>query len=280
MGVKLLKGRALRRSDTAEAPPVVMINESFANRFFPGEDPIGKQVEIYEMRPPRKPVYQTIVGVIGDMKQAGVDKPSGTEIFIPTWQLTTLDDPPDANRTMWVAIRTDGDPAALGPAASRAIRELDPTLPISQLRPMNDVMWEAVARPRFLMFLLTSFAGLALLLAAVGIYGVMAHTVAQRTHEIGLRIALGAQPAQVRAMVLRQASVLVAAGIAVGLAVAVVLQVGLDRKLSGLFYGERLSDPLLLAGVTIAVAVTALLATWIPARRATRVEPTVALRSE
>jgi putative ABC transport system permease protein len=142
------------------------------------------------------------------------------------------------------------------------------------------VMWEAVARPRFLTFLLTSFAGLALLLAAVGIYGVMAHTVAQRTHEIGLRVALGAQPAQVRAMVLRQAATLVGFGVAIGLGVAVGLQYMLDASLTKLFYGERLSQPILLVGVALTVAITALAATWIPVRRATKVQPTVALRSE
>ena len=142
-------------------------------------------------------------------------------------------------------------------------------------------MWEAVARPRFLTFLLASFAGIALLLAAVGIYGVMAHTVAQRTHEIGLRVALGAQPAQVRAMVLRQAATLVAAGVAIGLAVAVGLQYMLDvvaRQICSTASGS--SQPILLVGVALAVTFTALLATWIPARRATKVEPTVALRSE
>jgi ABC-type antimicrobial peptide transport system permease subunit len=128
--------------------------------------------------------------------------------------------------------------------------------------------------------LLTCFAGVALLLAAVGIYGVMAHTVAQRTHEIGLRVALGAQPRQVRAMVLRQAATLVAAGVAIGLAAAIGLQELLDVSLTNLFYGERLSQPVLLVGVALAVTFTALLATWIPARRATKVEPTVALRSE
>ncbi|HEU0032972.1 MAG TPA: ABC transporter permease [Kofleriaceae bacterium] len=280
LGMKLVKGRSLATSDGAEAPPVVLINEAFAAKFFPGEDPIGKQIELYELPPPRKPIYQTVVGVVADMKQAGVDKPSGTEVYVPTWQLTMLDDPPDASRSLWVAVRTDTDPAAIQPSVQHVVSELDPTLPISQLRTMDEVMWEAVARPRFLTFLLTSFAGLALLLAAVGIYGVMAHTVAQRTHEIGLRVALGAQPAQVRAMVLRQAAVLVAAGVAVGLAVAVALQLGLDAALTKVFYGERLSQPVLLGGVAIAVALTALLATWIPARRATRVQPTVALRSE
>jgi putative ABC transport system permease protein len=162
----------------------------------------------------------------------------------------------------------------------RAVTELDPTLPLFEVRTMDDLLWEAVARPRFLMFLLTSFAGIALVLAAVGIYGVMAHTVAQRTHEIGLRVALGARPAQVRAMVIRQAATLVVAGVVIGLAAAVALSIVLHASLGGMFYGEPLVQPLLLAGVALTVSVTALLATWIPARRATQVEPTVALRSE
>jgi putative ABC transport system permease protein len=130
------------------------------------------------------------------------------------------------------------------------------------------------------MFLLTSFAAIALVLAAVGIYGVMAHTVAQRTHEIGLRVALGARPAQVRAMVVRQAATLVAAGVGLGLAAAVALSEALGASLARVFYGEQLAQPVLLAGVAVAVTATAMLATWIPARRATQVQPTVALRSE
>jgi putative ABC transport system permease protein len=148
------------------------------------------------------------------------------------------------------------------------------------MRSMDDLMWEAVARPRFLAFLLSAFAAIALLLAAVGIYGVMAHTVAQRTQEIGLRVALGAQPKQVRSLVLRQAGALVAAGVTIGLSTAVLLQFMLDKPLKSLFYGAELSQPVLLAAVGIAVTATALLATWIPARRATKIEPTVALRSE
>jgi putative ABC transport system permease protein len=188
--------------------------------------------------------------------------------------------PPRAAASLYVVLRTPGDPAALIPAVQRAVAQLDPTLPVSQMRTMDDLLWDAVARPRFLTFLLTSFAGLALLLAAVGIYGVMAHTVTQRTHEIGLRVALGARPSQVRSMVLRQAARLVVIGVVVGLTVAVVLSMTLGASLGRLFYGEPLVQPLLLGGVALAVAVTALVATWIPARRATQVQPTIALRSE
>ena len=265
---------------TLGAPRVVVINEAFARRFYPGEDPIGKQVIVNETRDPKFTKTQTIVGVVADLKQTGIDQPAGTEVFIPVWQYSTLEERPESRATMYTLVRTSGEPADLIPSVQRAVSELDPTLPLFQTRTMDDVMWEAIARPRFLTFLLTSFAALALLLAAVGIYGVMSHTVAQRTHEIGLRVALGAQPSQVRAMVLRQAGRLVVVGIAIGLAVAVGLEQVLTGSLHGLFYGAQLAQPLLLGGVAIAVAATALLATWIPARRATKVEPTVALRSE
>ncbi len=280
MKIKVVAGRAFTRSDTMESTPVVMINEAFAKRFFPNEDPIGKELELYELPKPRGPIHQRIVGVIGDMKQVGLDKPAGTEVYAPVWQIANLEDAPKGEHILYVAVRTSGDPDALQPAVTRAIAELDPTLPISSMKSMDDVMWEAVARPRFLTFLLTAFAGLALLLAAVGIYGVMAHTVAQRTHEIGLRVALGAQPAHVRSMVLRQAATLVAIGVATGLAVAAGLQLILDSTLSKVFYGESLSQPVMLVAVAVVVTVAALIATWIPVRRATRVEPTVALRSE
>jgi putative ABC transport system permease protein len=280
LGARVVKGRALSRSDTADSPPVTMVNEAFVAKFFPGIDPIGQQVEIDQVSPPRKPIYQTVVGVVADIKQAGIDRPAGTEVFLPTWQYTRLSDPPESQHASYFVVRTAQAPAGYAAVVTRVIAELDPTLPVTKLRTMDDVMWEAIARPRFLSFLLTCFAGIALLLAAVGIYGVMAHTVAQRTHEIGVRVALGAQPAQVRAMILRQAGGLVVAGVAVGLGTAIGLQLILDASLVALFYGERLSQPVLLAGVAVAVTVTALVATWIPAWRATKVEPTVALRSE
>jgi putative ABC transport system permease protein len=274
LGARMVRGRGITRGDVDRAPLVVVINEAFAAKFFPGEDPIGKQVMVRKS----SGAVQTIVGVVADLKQAGIDRPAGTEVFIPLAQYAAVRIRP--RTTTYTLLRTTGDPAELIPAVQRAVAELDPTLPLSQTRTMDEVMWEATARPRFLTFLLTSFAALALLLAAIGIYGVMAHTVAQRTHEIGLRVALGAQPRQVRAMVLRQASTLVATGIAVGLALAIGLEQILAGWLRGLLYGEQLGQPLLLVAVAIAVAATALLATWIPARRATRVEPTVALRSE
>ena len=280
IGARIVRGRGIERGDVEGAPRVAVINQAFADKFYPKEDPIGKQVVLNGTRDPKDTKTQTIVGVVANLKQAGIDKPAGTEVFIPLTQYASLDEPQESRSSMYTLLRSSADPASLIPVVQRAVGELDPTLPLFQVRTMDDVMWEAIARPRFLTFLLTAFAAIALLLAAVGIYGVMAHTVAQRTHEIGLRVALGAQPRQVRAMVLRQAGALVAAGIAVGLVAAIGLEQVLTASLRGLFYGEQLSQPVLLAAVAVAVAATALLATWIPVRRATRVEPTVALRSE
>jgi putative ABC transport system permease protein len=285
LGARIVRGRNITRADDAEAPGVVLINEAFGKKFYkPGEDPIGQQLIIScGERDETKCSKQTIVGIVADIKNAGIDKPAGTEVFIP-WRQAPQISRPEADTqypiTLTAVVRTDGDPSDLTSAIHMAVAELDPTLPVSNMRTMTDLMWEAIARPRFLAFLLTCFAGIALLLAAVGIYGVMAHTVAQRTQEIGLRVALGAQPKQVRALVLRQAAALVAAGVAIGLSTAVLLQFMLDKSLENLFYGAQLSQPVLLGGVALAVTATALLATWLPARRATRIEPTVALRSE
>jgi putative ABC transport system permease protein len=276
LGARIVRGRAFAAGDGPNAPTVAMVNEAFAAKFFRGRDPIGQRIKM----PFAKFVEMTVVGVVGDVKRAGLDQPTGAELILPLWQCPAMWPEPDWERQMYTVLRTTGDPADLIPAVQRAAAELDPGLPVFAIRTMDDVMWEAVARPRFLLFLLSSFAGIALLLAAVGIYGVMAHTVAQRTHEIGLRVALGARPAQVRAMVLRQAATLVATGVGVGLAAAIALSMILGAALRDLFYGEPLAQPLVLAAVALAVTATALLATWIPARRATQVQPTVALRAE
>jgi putative ABC transport system permease protein len=275
MGGRMVAGREIDERDTAQAPGVVMINEAFAKKFFPGENPIGQRVHVNSEKH-----EQTVVGVVADYKHGGIEKAVGTEVFLPLYQWATWS--PDGNSvsSMNIMVRTEGDPRAIIPAVTRVMKEIDPTVPLFQLRTMDDVMWEAVARPRFLTFLLTCFAGLALLLAAVGIYGVMAHTVAQRTHEIGLRVALGAQPHQVRSMVLKQAGFLVVTGVAAGLGAAIFLEIAIGNALAKLFYGEHVSQPVLLAAVAVAVTIAALLATWIPVRRATRVQPTVALRSE
>ncbi len=281
LGGRIVRGRGLTRADDAKAPSVVLINEAFAKKFYPGEDPIGKQIVVTGGDPKEHPV-QTIVGIVADIKNAGIEKPAGTEVFIPwrQWPQIAKGDTAEYPIIMSAVVRTEGDPQDLTSAIHVLVSEMDPTLPIAGMRAMDALLWDAVARPRFLAILLTCLAGIALLLAAVGIYGVIAHTVAQRTQEIGLRVALGAQPKQVRALVLRQAAGLVAAGVAIGLSTALLLQFVLGKSLETLFYGAELSQPVLLGAVAIAVTATALLATWIPARRATKIEPTVALRNE
>jgi putative ABC transport system permease protein len=285
LGAKLIKGRTILPSDSFEAPAVMVVNESFAKAFFPGEDPIGNRVRINGYGPDKdNPApSQEIVGVVADIKTKGIDAPAGTEVFIPLYQYAKLSwrrPTPRSNGIMYFAVRTVGNPRAVLPGVQAKLSEIDPTLPMFQVRTMDEVMWEAIARPRFLAVILSAFAALALLLAAVGIYGVMAHTVAQRTHEIGLRVALGAQPKQVALMVLKQAGMLVVIGVAIGIGVSIALEVAFGKPLHALFYGQSLAEPALLVTVAIGVTLAAVLATWIPVRRATRVQPTVALRSE
>jgi putative ABC transport system permease protein len=276
LGARIVRGRALGPGDVEGAPSVVVVNQAFADKFFPGEDAVGKR--IVSSGDDEAKSFETIVGVVENIRQAGIDKPAGTEIFFPIWQTAQLFQ--GSQNTGYVILRTRADPAAMAPLAEQALRELDPTLPASQVRTMDRVLWEAVARPRFLTFLLAAFAVLALALAAIGIYGVMSYTVAQRTHELGIRAALGAQAGQLRMMVLKQGAVITGIGIAVGLVAAFLVEQALASKLASTLYGEKLRDPLLFVEVSAVIAAVALLATWLPARRATRVPPTVALRSE
>jgi putative ABC transport system permease protein len=276
LGARIVRGRGFTATDDAGAPAVVVINQTFAARYFPGEDPLGRQLVVSAGT---RAVPRTIVGVFADIQQK-VDEPAGTELMIPLWQYAGLFELPQSYPNLVVVLRTTGDPAALLPAAQRAVAALDPTLPLIEPMTLEAWIWLINARTRILAQFLSVFAGLALALAAVGIYGVMAHSVAQRTAEIGLRVALGAPPAQVRAMVLRQAAALVAGGLALGLGAAVAIDRALGAGVQDLFYGERLAEPATCAAVALAIAATALIASWIPARRATRIEPTVALRNE
>jgi putative ABC transport system permease protein len=276
LGSRVVLGRALAPTDAEGAPLVVMINQAFARTFFPGEDPIGKEIWLtpWDEKSPK----QRVVGVVEDMKNGGIDRPSGSEVYFPLWQVGAVD--PSGFGQMSLVVRTQGDPRALVPALERAVAEIDPSLPVSKVRTMDDVLWEAVARPRFLTFLLGAFALLALALAGIGIYGVMSYTVEQRTHEIGIRMALGATPASVRWMVLRQATALAGIGIAIGLAAAAAVAGVLGDELRTMMYEVDRTDPMTFAGVGVVVLAASVLASYVPARRATRVEPTVALRSE
>jgi putative ABC transport system permease protein len=278
MGIRLVSGRFLRRGDTLDAPLVVVINEALARKFYPGEDPIGKRMSVGGRRRGDEPRWETIVGVVADVKQQGLEAPTGTEVFIPLRQTQAIYQGTPQN--LYVMARGDLDPASTMAMLRRVVTDMDPTVPVYQLRTMDDVMYESVGKPRFITFLLVIFAGLALLLATIGIYGVMSYSVAQRTRELGIRMALGAPATGVRRMVMGEGLVLAAIGIAVGLVGAFALNSGIAAELAGMLYGVRAVDLPTFGGVAAAVLAVAAVACFVPALRATRVDPLVALRHE
>ncbi|HEU4642166.1 MAG TPA: ABC transporter permease [Gemmatimonadaceae bacterium] len=269
MGIPVVSGRSFRASDDAESPPVVMINETMARLFYPGQDPIGRRV-----RPVGAKDWFTIVGVVKDVKQGGVDSKTGTELYLDYAQMPgRLGYLP---RSMNIVMRSSLGPSALAGGIRRTVGALDPSLPIVSLRSMDDVFADAVSRPRFLAQLLGIFATVALALAAVGTYGVLAYTVTERQREIGIRMALGASGRGVMSMVLGQGMALAGIGVVVGLVGALAV----TRLASSLLFGVAPTDPVTIGGVAVFMTIVALVACVVPARRATRVEPVAALRGE
>ncbi len=277
MGIKLKDGRLFTPGDGAGAPPVVVINEAFARKFYPGENAVGKRIRTAGWLRDKPP--QTIVGIVGDVKQQGIDAPTGTEIYVPMRQSIEIEG--GAANRMNIVLRADGvSPMSLASAARVTIQNADPSLPVADVETMDQVLWSAVAKPRFLTFLMTLFAGLALVLAVVGVYGVMSYNVEQRTRELGIRVALGARPSGVRALVLRQGMFLVGIGVACGIAGALAVNAALAHVFSQVLFETRALDPVTFILVGALVVVVAALACWVPALRATRIDPMVALRSE
>ncbi|HSB12452.1 MAG TPA: ABC transporter permease [Blastocatellia bacterium] len=274
MKIVLKQGRVFTEADNAAGAPVAIINEAFARRFFDGKDPLTRQLSVG--RGTNDPVRQ-VVGVVSDTKQLGLDRPALPTVFEPIPQM------PDklmaivrAFTAAHFTVRASVSPLVLSEAIKREIAGLDPTLPLSEIRSMDEIAGQSVASQRFNMLLLGLFAGLGLLLAAVGIYGVAAYVVELRTSEIGLRIALGARNADVLRLVLRHGLALVSVGVAVGL----LASFALTRLMKSLLFGVSAIDPLTFAVVSLVLAGVALGACFVPARRATRVDPMVALRSE
>jgi predicted permease len=265
--IRLLEGRFFDERDGPGAPDVVIINQTMARTFWGNDSPLGRR-----LRPSRgNRAWCTVVGVIADVKNHGLENPTGTEIYLSLGQTYAA-----GERTLHVAVRAAQAPSTLIGAVRREVRDLDPALPLAKVRTMDEVMSAAQARPRFLTLWLTLFASAALILAAVGIYGVIAYSVAQRTREFGVRLALGAQRGDVLGMVLGRGMLLALIGIALGLAGAFVL----TRFLSTLLFGVTPTDPLTFLGVSSLLAGVALLACYLPARQATRVNPIEALRHE
>jgi putative ABC transport system permease protein len=262
MGIPLMRGRAFQDSDRA---PEVVINEALARRSFPGEDTIGKQLA--QGSDPGHDLA-TIVGVAADVKQHRLNQEADPEIYYPEWQwgLSELD----------LVVRTDGDALSLLPAVKAQIAQLDPAQPVTKVRTLRQVLQRNAGPQRLLAQLLSAFAGTALLLSALGIYGVVSYGVSRRERELGVRMALGAQAADVVRMVLGEGMRLSILGALAGAPLAL----GLSRLLSAFLYGVSPRDPATYALAALGLALVAAAACWLPARRATRVDPAVALRAE
>ncbi len=269
MKIRLVEGRTFeQQDDNPNAMPVVIVNQALAKRFWTGS-PIGRRVNPGFNEPK---IWCTIVGVVEDAKNAGMDKPAGPELYFQVRQVADQFLGPNVS----FVVRAGNDSASVENSIRNAVRELDSGLPVYNLWSMNDLVSRAVVQPRFLALLLATFSGIALFLAAIGIYGVMAYSVAQRTQEIGVRMALGARPLHVLRLVFRQGLGMLLIGTGIGLVGAFLL----TRLMSSLLFEVTATDPLTYASVIGLLAVVALLACYIPARRAAKVDPLVALRYE
>ncbi|MGA7623403.1 MAG: ABC transporter permease [Candidatus Acidiferrales bacterium] len=264
MHIPLLRGRSFTEADTMTAPHVAMVNQAFARKFFSSQDPIGKQIKFGWTTEG----YQQIVGVVGDVKHDSLHEPAQPEVYVPYLQRPA--------ESFQFVVRTNIDPTSLASAVREQVSAVDSNQPIHDLETMDSIVSESLADQRTAMWLLGAFASLALVLTVVGIYGVISYSVSQRSHEIGLRMALGAQPSHVLRKFLAEGLLVTAAGIAVGLTAALFL----TQLMASLIYGVSARDPLTLAGVVVVLTAVALLASYIPARRAMRVDPMVALRYE
>jgi putative ABC transport system permease protein len=267
-GIPLLRGRAFTEADREGAPPVAIINATLASLLWPDTDPLGRRIGT-GLDGNGAPVL--IVGVAGDVPQEGISAPVLPEMYRPLAQPSRF-----LADAMSIVVRTDSDPAQLAPASRQAIREVHPQAPVTSIRPMSTVAAVGVSRELTAARALASFGALALLLAAVGLHGVMTRLVTDRTRELGIRLALGAEPRRVRWLVVGRTLQLASAGLAAGVAASMLM----SRQLGALLHGVSGTDPLVVAGSTVVLLVVAMLASYIPARRASRVDPLVVMKSE
>jgi len=264
MRIPLLRGREFDERDVVTSPQVALVNESMAREFWPGEDPVGKRFRMGDTKGP----WKTVVGVVGDVLHKGLDAPHTIQVYLPNTQFT--------DSMVILAVRTSNDQALIAAAVRSEIVALDPQVPVSEVATMDEVISASVANQRFGALLFLLFGAIALVLTAVGIYGVISYGVAQRTHEIGIRLALGAARHEVLSLIVREAMKPALLGAALGLCAAF----GLTRLLSRLLYNVKPTDPIVFVAVLLLLIGVALLASYIPARRATRVDPMIALRYE
>ncbi|HWY45922.1 MAG TPA: ABC transporter permease [Bryobacteraceae bacterium] len=269
MGMRIVRGRGITDRDTADSPQVVVVNQTLVDRYFPGQDPMGKRLEIAFATPPK---WREIVGVAADVHTQGLDQDTPVQVYAAYYQKPIF----IQLGSLTVLARTTQDPALVGAAMKSAILKIDRSQPVYAVQPMTEVVSQSIAQRRFSLVLLAFFAASALFLATLGIYGVMSYTVAQRTGEIGIRMALGAQKSQVLMLVQRQGLALVLAGLGIGLAGALAL----TRLMTALLFRVRATDPITFVLVAVVLIAVSLAACLIPARRAAKVDPIVALRYE
>jgi putative ABC transport system permease protein len=268
LGVPILKGRIFNQRDGAAAPGVIVVNRSFADKFFPNEDPIGKRIKPGISTTEKKADWREIVGVVGDVRNRNLSSELRPGYFVPQAQVPF--------NQMTILVRTTNDPHTLVTAVQNEVHSMDGELPVFNVKTMDEHISATVAAPRFNTTLLVIFASVALILTIVGLYGVMSYAVAQRTNEIGIRMALGAQTRDVLRLIVSQGFKLILLGLAIGLVGAFALM----RVIASLLFGVTAKDPLTFAAVATLLAFVALLACYIPARRATRLDPLRALRYE
>jgi putative ABC transport system permease protein len=266
IGIPLLRGRSFTSAaDTAEAPWVVVINDSMAREYWPSENPIGQRLQI-----PGWPTSRTVIGVVGDVLHEGLDGAAKAEMYLPVEQALNIESEPT------IVVRAEIPAGAAAGELRAAVSAIDPAIAVDRIETMQELVSGSVAQPRFRTMILAAFSLLALVMASIGIYGVMNYLVIQRTREFGIRLSLGATQTDVLRLVLGRAATLIGAGTCLGLVGSVLLV----RLITKLLFGTAPLDPVTFAAVSVLLAAVALVASYIPARRATRIDPIVALRYE
>lgn len=268
LGIPLIRGRWFNERDTANDTRVMLLSQSAARRFFPNEDPVGKRITLGWKLGPKQNAGGEVVGIVGDVREVSLRDPQPPEAYLPHLQVPIGD--------LDVVVGTTVSPLSVARTVERAVHEIDPDLPLARVSTLERRVAASIAAPRFYTLLLGGFAILTLSLAAIGVFGVMSFLVAQRTREIGIRVALGCEPGTVMREVIGRAMTLAGIGLAMGLAIALPL----SRALSGFLFETAPTEPLLLCAVVVLLAAVALAASYLPARRATKIDPLVALRAD